>query len=510
MTLPHSRIARIPAALLASGIAGGAQAALVISKHPTANTACSGGVCTATSRNATLNVGDLANLLAASDVAVTTGSATHDIRIDAAFSWTSANRLTLDAARSVEFDRSVTVAGNGGLTIATNDGESSGDLSFAAKGNVAFWDLSSSLVIDGASYVLATDIATLASDIAAKPDGAFALARHYNAKSDGVYRSAPIPTTFTGRFEGLGNTIANLSIDDSDDSAVGLFAHVGAQGSLRDIALSTATVTSTTSQQGIGVGTLVGLNEGTIAHAQTAGIVSGPNVSFVGGLAGIDSGSIVSSHADVGVTAGNSAFAGGLAGSVTASGTILASSATGAVSGAFALQGGGLVGTNAGLIAQSFATGAVAAQSVGEKLGGLVGFDDGTIRDCYASGNAAVEVASYAGGLVGFYQPTGGASIATSYSLGAPSGGSDAFVGGFLGFDNSSGGGIGFAYWDTETSGIADPSRGAGNLANDPGIKGLSSGRLQKHLPQGFDAKTWSQNPAMNGGFPYLAANPPR
>jgi hypothetical protein len=510
MTPVCSRIARIPAALLAIGIAGGAQAAIVISKHPTVNIACSGSVCTATSRNATLNAGDLANLLAASDVTVATGSATHDIRIDAAFSWTSASRLTLDAARSIAVGRPVTVAGSGGLTIATNDGGSGGDLSFAAKGNVAFWDLSGSLVIDGASYTLAADIATLASDIAAKPNGTFALARRYDAKPDGVYRSAPIPATFTGRFEGLGNTIANLSIDDSDDTEVGLFAHVGAQGSLRDIALSDADVASTTSQQGTGLGALAGLNEGTIAGARTAGTVSGPDVSFVGGLAGIDSGTIVSSHADIGVTAGNSAFAGGLAGSVTASGTILASSATGAVSGAFALEGGGLVGTNAGLIAQSFATGAVAAQSVGEKLGGLVGFDSGTIRDCYASGSAAVEVAPYAGGLVGFYQPTGGASIATSYSLGAPSGQSDAFVGGFLGFDNSSGGSIGFAYWDTETSGIADPSQGAGNPANDPGIKGLSSDRLQKRLPRGFDAIIWSQDPAMNGGFPYLAANSPQ
>ena len=500
----------IPAGLLAIASTGGAQAALVISKHATANIACSGGVCTATSRNATLNVGELANLLAASDVTVATASAAHDIRVEAAFSWTSASRLTLDAARSVEIDRPVTVAGSGGLAIATNDGESGGDLSFAAKGNIAFWDLSSSLVIDGKIYTLTADIATLASDIAAKPNGAYALARRYDAKPDGVYRSAPIPATFTGRFEGLGNTIANLSIADSDDIEVGLFAHVGARGSLRDIALSNADVTSTTSQQGIGVGTLAGLNEGTIAGARTAGTVSGPNVSFVGGLAGIDSGRIISSHAAVGVTAGNSAFAGGLAGSVTASGTILASSATGAVSGAFALEGGGLVGTHDGLIAQSFATGAVAAQSVGEKLGGLVGFDSGTIRDCYASGDAAVEVASYAGGLVGFYQPAGGATVATSYSLGAPSGESDAFVGGFLGFDNSSGGTLRADDWDTSTSGISDLSRGAGNIGNDPGIKGLSTQELQVRLPKGFDPKIWREDAAINDGLPYLIANPPR
>src|SRR4051812_16633046 len=77
------------------------QAAVVISSGATQNMSCSAGVCTPTAKKAVLNVGDLANLLAAGDVKVVSDSAAKDIQFSAPLSWTSTSRLTLDSYRSI-------------------------------------------------------------------------------------------------------------------------------------------------------------------------------------------------------------------------------------------------------------------------------------------------------------------------------------------------------------------------------------------------------------------------
>ena len=69
--------------------------------------------------------------------------------------------------------------------------------------------------------------------------------------------------------------------------------------------------------------------------------------------------------------------------------------------------------------------------------------------------------------------------------------------------------GIADTYWDTDTSGITDPSQGAGNIANDPGITGLTTQQFQSGLPTGFDPKIWAEKSTINNGLPYLIANPP-
>jgi hypothetical protein len=153
--------------------AGAAQAAVEISTKPTKNMSCSAGVCSPTTRKAWLNAGDLAAMLQSSDVKVTTGAGATVIEITAPLSWASANRLTLDSERSIIIKREVTVAGPGGLTFTTNDGGNDGILLFVGKGNVTFWDLSSSLVINGRVYTLVNSIGMLASAIAANPNGSF-------------------------------------------------------------------------------------------------------------------------------------------------------------------------------------------------------------------------------------------------------------------------------------------------------------------------------------------------
>lgn len=52
---------------------GGANASVEISKKPTENLKCSGGVCVPTAKNAVFNIKKLEQMLASSNVKITTG-----------------------------------------------------------------------------------------------------------------------------------------------------------------------------------------------------------------------------------------------------------------------------------------------------------------------------------------------------------------------------------------------------------------------------------------------------
>lgn len=485
-----------------------ASADLSISGGATSNVSCSNGVCTATAKVAVLNVGDLTNLLAVGNLEVATGAGGPDIRVDAPLDWSSGSVLTLDAARSVIVNRTMKVEGAGGLAIVTNDGGINGRFFFGAKGRVVFANPEGALRINGQQYALVGKISTLAADIAKHPGGSFALVNDYDASRDGTYSSSPVSTIFTGTFEGLGNTISNLSINDPSGTGDGLFAEVGSGGTLADIRLTNASVTSNAIYDAVPTGALVGLSEGSVLGATATGSVSGSaqNYPFVGGLVGESMGTIAYSQSAVSVTAGVSGSAGGLVG-VVESGIVYASSATGSVTAGQGSDAGGLAGDNNGQIKQSFAIGAV-SNEVESKTGGLVGFDAGPISDSYATGSVSQNgELGYAGGLVGFFQPDGTNILTRNYSTGAVSGGNE--TGGFLGFDNSSGTNLAFNYWNTTTSGISDPGQGAGFPANDGGIKGLTSRQLRSHLPHQFHRSTWAEDSAINQGFPYLRANSP-
>jgi hypothetical protein len=445
-----------------------ADAALKISEAATQNVSCSGGTCTATAKNAVLNAGELVNMLASGNVHVVAPSAAADIDVNAAISWTSTSRLTLDAYRSIAFNKSLSVAGSGALTLTTNDGGTGGEYAFFAKAHATFFDLNSSLIINGASYTLVGNIAALASDIANNPSGHYALANDYDASADGTYSTVPIPTTFTGTFEGLGNRISNLSIDDATDDIVGLFAEVDAGGVVRDIEVAHANV----SGAGTLVGVLAGFNKGAFARVSASGAASNSNIE-VGGIVGALIGTITNSHANVAVLGGKCA--------------------------------GGLVGATGGIISQSFAVGMASAT---EEAGGLVCDNEtGTISDSYSRGAAIGGSSADVGGFAG--QNDGLGTINYSYSTGKVKGGiKDRSRGGFVGHDLDQGD-IQDCYWDVDLSHFRNLHRGAGNIKNDAGITGVTTQQLQAGLPPGFDPSIWGEKSNVNDGLPYLLANPP-
>jgi len=452
-----------------------AQADVTISSQPTQNMTCSGGVCAPTAKTAVLNVGDLETLLAAGNVTVTTqgfrNKQANNIVIAAALSWATPSSLKLDAFQSVTIDGSVAVNGLGGLAIVTDEGGTSGTFSVGMNSSVEFQNLSSSLTINGAGYSLVNSVATLAGAVAANPNGDYALASSYNASGDGTYSSSPIATAFAGVFEGLGNTISNLTISEPCCyTNTGLFDTLAAGGVIRDVGIINGTFTFV--GPGFRVGLLAGGSLGTISNSYSSGTITNGAGGNFGGLVGENDGAVVASNSSATITIGS----GGV--------------------------GGGLVGYNSGSIDSSYATGALPGTSAGN--GGLVGYANSSsaITNSYATGEVG---GKFAGGLVAETLGT----ISNSYSIGATTGGMGGYLGGLIGYDQSNPGSLVDTYWDMTTSGIDNKTQGAGNIANDPGIKGKTTTQLQAHLPRGFDKKIWGEDPAINGGLPYLLANPP-
>jgi hypothetical protein len=477
------RAARValPAMVLSAGFGAGASANVLVSSGATTNITCTSGVCTPTKGGAVLNASQLVDMLASGNVKITTdGAKASNIMINAPLSWASGSVLTLDAYQSVIVNKSVSVTGAGGVSIVTDDGGTGGVFSFGPKGLVTFLSLSSPLTINGAAYTLVDDIATLASDIAATPSGNFALAGSYNASADGTYASSPIPTTFTGNFQGLHNTISNLAIEASTGSALGLFENLDTGGTIENLNLARASIAGTRGT----FGTLVAINRGTLLGDTVDTKITGSELITIGGLAGDNYGFIESCSAQGKVVGSKEQGdgqgdmdVGGLVGFNEDTGTILDSYSTASVSAGKLAYAGGLVGDNAGMLSNSFATGAVQAGPKSD-IGSLVGVDGGpygfTVTDAYGSGALSFSVKeSHVGGLVG---------IGGSYTR---------------------------TYWDTTTTGITNPSQGVGYPSNVPGVTGLTTSQLQSGLPAGFSSAVWGESASINGGLPYLLALPP-
>lgn len=501
------------AALTVLAASAPARAEITISAAATQNMSCSGGICVPTATKATLNATDLENDLSqfGNVQVLTTGNGVeaNDIVVVATISSPDSTSLTLDAHKVITVNAAISIgAGTAELELQSDKGGKLGTLSFGPNGHITFGSLSDIFGINGGIFTLEDSVQGLASAVAAKPSGAFALANSYDASQDGTYTSSPVATTLKGTVEGLGNTISRLAIKSRDRDGVALFSEIGTTGSVSDVRLSQAHILDRQSGGGI----LVEQNFGLLFEDSVAGTIEGRRVAA--GIAAVNQrgGTIASSvsNATVTILGSNNLddSGGGIAGQNA--GTIVGSYATGAVTDAGVDDGplvGGVAGFNYGTIDSSFATGAVSVSGYQAAVGGLVGDDQGTTSNCYASGSVTGGSGNF-GGLIGF--ATNG-TLSSSYSTGTVTGDSGSFLGGLVGYVDTSytSYSISDAYWDTDTSGITDLSQGAGNMANYPGITGLGTQQLQAGLPAGFDPKIWAEKSTVNNGLPYLIANPP-
>ena len=184
---------------------------------------------------------------------------------------------------------------------------------------------------------------------------------------------------------------------------------------------------------------------------------------------------------------------------------ILRSYATGTVEGNDEV--GGLVGVNdsGAQIEKSEANGTVkaiadpAVTGDGTDAGGLVGLAGGVISYAFATGN----VSGYddVGGLIG--TAASGLTVNQAYSIGAASASSSSPVALGASVGLNSGATLTDVYWDSTTN---PTLTGVGNGENS--TTPLTTAQLTSGLPTGFSTTVWGSNPSINGGLPYLLSLP--
>jgi hypothetical protein len=177
----------------------------------------------------------------------------------------------------------------------------------------------------------------------------------------------------TGTFDGQGYEIRDLFINCPDDNSVGLFKFVDKGGCIQDIGVVNATVVGWSF-----VGSLAGVNHGTISNCYATGSVSGGD-QCVGGLVGMNEETVNNSYSAGSVT--GDICVGGLVG-LHDNGTLSDSYSKCSVTGESGI--GGLVGfISYGSMSNSYSTGSVTGEGA---VGGLVGANDqGTVSNSYYS-----------------------------------------------------------------------------------------------------------------------------
>jgi hypothetical protein len=474
---------------IAGGLPAASHAGVVVSAAATANMACSDGVCAPTAQNAVLNISDLENLLAGGDVEITTtgsGVQAGAITVDAPLTWPSDSALALDAYQTVSIENLISVSGGGAISLATNEEGAGGSLFFAQKGHITFPSTSNNLVINGLQYSLVATLPELVTAIKANASGNYALSQDYDATGDGKYRIAAITTPFGGNFNGLGNAISHLRInDDVGKKYSGLFGELSTSSNVSSVRLLKLNLDAAQESR---AGGIAGLNYGTVYNSSVEGSLSAPRgmLGAYGGAVGTNEGTFANVTSDV---------------------TIILGPKT-----SYQMYAGGLAGANVGTVEESFAEGSITVTGSSESayIAGLVGLNGGDVKNCYATGAASAENSggdSLVGGLIAY----NALNVTDSYSTGAPSAaGTNNDIGGLIGVDQSEGNGgtITNTYWDMTTSGITNPNQGAGNIPNDPGITGETTAQLQSGLPKGFRKQIWHESQKRNGGLPYLSSKP--
>jgi filamentous hemagglutinin family protein len=495
----------------------------------------------------------------------TAASGAGDIAVASALSWSTAATLTLSAYNNISVNSAITLSGAGTLTLISNSGSGNpnpragitvsapitvsgaGHLAFTTTGNSAgpvfttgqgsaqfpLADEASdpTLTINSAAYTLIYNMDGLADGIQSLngSSGNFALAAPLDASGLGTVTSALI-STFNGNFNGLGNTISNLTLSLTGDNLPGIALFGTMTGAIENLGIvgasltllgnnnagamlalanngtisnSHVTASINTTGNGETAAALVYENDGTITNSYvTASINTTGDVDPTGALTNINNGTIADSHATASINIiGNGDTTGALANA--SSGPISNSYAIGSIT----INGGnadfgGLVGVTggSGSISSSYANvaiGPTGAGILGGALGGLVGLAIGPITNSYAVGAVIGGSGSDVGGVAGELNGLGVTNV---------------FAAGQLGGDGSTIGGIAAsailgtpvngAYFDTTTTGT---STGINVNGSHFGTIGVSTATLAGSLPSAFSPTIWGN--ANNLVSPYILSN---
>lgn len=226
----------------------------------------------------------------------------------------------------------------------------------------------------------------------------FALKNDINASDVEDYVAIGTESEFTGTFDGRGNRIIGLKVENANGNA-GIFDTIGTNGVVKDVNIYSGTFTGTTT-----AGAVAGINNGRIEGIVTFGntvTVTGDN-SKAGGIVGINNavnGKIVTNE-DGTITLEpvdkNKPVTGII--DVESTGSVIAGN-TNAIA-------GGLVGTNNGTLGNSYSNSAVTANAgTAAGLGGVVGVntEKGNVQyvDSLGVTNGGAHLSNNVGGIIG-------------------------------------------------------------------------------------------------------------
>lgn len=255
---------------------------------------------------------------------------------------------------------------------------------------------------------------------------------------------------FTGTFDGRGNRIIGLKVENANGNA-GIFDTIGTNGVVKDVNIYSGTFTGTTT-----AGAVAGVNNGRIEGIVTFGntVTSNGNA---GGIVGINSSGEFKDDANDGELT-NGIY------DVESTGSVIAGSSSAVA--------GGLVGINDGGLANSFSDSAVTV-ATGVKLdkdttalGGVVGINNGNVQyvDSLGVTNGGATGSSNIGGIIG----TNNGNMYSGYNESIVSGNDN--VGGIIGEND---GGINYTL---EEDGTVTWSKGTvENVVNATGVTGTGN-----------------------------------
>lgn len=257
-------------------------------------------------------------------------------------------------------------------------------------------------------------------------------------------------TGFTGTFDGRGNRIIGLTVENANGNA-GIFDAIGTNGVVKDVNIYSGTFTGSDN-----AGAVAGVNNGRIEGIVTFGntVTSNGNA---GGIVGINSSGEFKDDANDGELT-NGIY------DVESTGSVIAGSSSAVA--------GGLVGINDGGLANSFSDSAVTV-ATGVKLdkdttalGGVVGINNGNVQyvDSLGVTNGGATGSSNIGGIIG----TNNGNMYSGYNESIVSGNDN--VGGIIGEND---GGINYTL---EEDGTVTWSKGTvENVVNATGVTGTGN-----------------------------------
>jgi len=213
---------------------------------------------------------------------------------------------------------------------------------------------------------------------------------------------------FSGVFDGNGNTIKNLFINNTEREYVGLFGYIE-QGTVKNVGITDVNITSRKSFAVVG-GLVGGLENfrSSVSNCYSTGSISasGYETSYVGGLVGIVrfNSSVWNCYSTVLISTSGFTFshAGGLVGKDYRCSTVSNCYSTGSVnvSGSEFLYVGGLVGENSdgSTVSNCYSIASVSTVSNSKYFpaaGGLVGYNGSTMSNCAALNPSLSYIDSY-------------------------------------------------------------------------------------------------------------------